>query len=50
MKAADLLKSDCPAHKYFKVWLKGRTPSRRLARKFLRKFPNYRGVICESGD
>lgn len=42
VSAADILKSDHPAHKHFIQWLGDKEPTKRQARKFLQSFPNYR--------
>jgi hypothetical protein len=42
--AADVLKSDHPLNKSFVEWLNGKTPSKRQAREFLAKYPQYREV------
>ena len=43
--AANVLKSECPAHKHFVTWCaaKGAEPTKRQGRKFLQEFPRYRG-------
>ena len=41
--AADLLKSDHPAHGHFVKWCGDNPPTKRKARAFLKEFPKYRG-------
>ena len=41
MKAADLLKSDHPLHKAFVAFCGEKEPTKRQARKFLQKYPQY---------
>lgn len=42
--AADVLKSDHPLNPAFVKWLAGKPATKRQAREFLQKFPNYREV------
>lgn len=40
--AADILNKEHPLHNTFLKWLGNAEPTKRKARKFLQKFPNYR--------
>jgi hypothetical protein len=44
VSAADVLKSDHPLNSAFVAWLGAVPPSRRKAREFLAKYPQYREV------
>jgi len=41
--AADLLEEEHPLHKAFIAFLGGKEPTKRQARAFLAKYPQYRG-------
>jgi len=41
--AADILDKDHPVNPHFVKWLGDREATKRQARKFLQKFPAYRG-------
>ena len=43
LTAADLLQEDHPLHKSFVKFCGDNEPSKRQARKFLQKYPQYRG-------
>lgn len=42
VSAADVLKADHPLNQAFVAWLGAGTPSKRKAREFLAKYPQYR--------
>lgn len=42
VSAADILKSGHPLNSAFVAWLDSSTPSKRQARNFLAKYPQYR--------
>lgn len=41
--AANIMKSNHPAHKHFVKWCGDKEQTKRQARKFLQEFPQYRG-------
>lgn len=45
--AASILDTDHPLHKKFVAFLGGKEPTKRQARKFLQKFPQY-SVVKEA--
>ena len=47
--ASDVLNSEHPLHKSFIAFCGDTPPSKRQARKFLQKFPQYREVDVEVG-
>lgn len=47
LTAADLLNESHPLHKTFVKFCGDNKPSKRQARKFLQKFPQYRDVDVE---